>query len=182
MKQLLLILSLGLTVSIPQKNFNTYDDLFRKYSKQYFSVGYDWKIFKAQAIAESGLNENAKSWVGAKGLMQLMPSTFKEIKSKNPELENINNPKFNIAAGIYYDRQLYNQFKSLNDSQRMSFVFGSYNAGRGTINKAQRKAIEKTLDHTEWNSIEEVAPLIRGWRYKETLGYVTKIKNFREQM
>ncbi|HEX6053559.1 MAG TPA: transglycosylase SLT domain-containing protein, partial [Gemmatimonadaceae bacterium] len=58
-----------------KRDVDRYDHVFRKYSKRYFGVGYDWRIFKAQALAESEMNPNARSWVGARGLMQLMPST-----------------------------------------------------------------------------------------------------------
>ena len=61
-----------------------YDRHFRKYSKRYFGPLFDWHWFKAQAIAESGLNADAVSIVGAIGLMQIMPDTFKEINYKNP--------------------------------------------------------------------------------------------------
>src|SRR5262245_57828805 len=88
-----------------------YDDTFLKYSQRFFGPGYDWRIFKAQAMAESNIDMNAKSWVGARGIMQLMPSTFREIHTKNPEIVSINKPEWNIAAGIYYDRQLYLQWK-----------------------------------------------------------------------
>src|SRR5262245_47888621 len=88
-----------------------YDDTFRKYSQRFFGPGYDWRVFKAQAMAESNISMNAKSWVGARGIMQLMPSTFRDIQSKNPEIVAINKPEWNIAAGIYYDRQLYLQWK-----------------------------------------------------------------------
>lgn len=36
-----------------------------------------------------------------------MPKTFDEIKKKNPSFVDVNEPRWNIAAGIYYDRQLY---------------------------------------------------------------------------
>ena len=62
-----------------QRDADRYDQTFRKYSKRYFGVGYDWRVFKAQAMAESEMNPDAKSWVGARGLMQLMPSTYKDI-------------------------------------------------------------------------------------------------------
>jgi hypothetical protein len=34
-----------------------------------------------------------------------------EIKKKNPSLIDIDEPRWNIAAGIYYDHQLYRKFK-----------------------------------------------------------------------
>ena len=156
-----------------------YDDVFRKYSKRWFGVGFDWRVFKAQGLAESNLNPAAHSWVGAIGIMQLMPSTFKEVQSRNPELSNMNDPEWNIAAGVYYDRQLWKQW-TRNESapDRLSFVFGSYNAGRGIILKAQNQAAKEQLDQEVWPSIEQVAPQVPRWRHQETLGYVRKIEGF----
>jgi len=158
---------------------STYDEVFRKYSKQYFGVGFDWKVFKAQAMTESNLNPEAKSWVGAKGLMQLMPATYQEIQSKNPEIGEINDPRWNIAAGIFYDRKLWTswtQHESITD--RLSFVLSSYNAGRGTILKAQNTAEKEGLNSKTWNSVETVAPKVPRWRYEETLNYVRRIQSF----
>src|SRR5215208_5697276 len=63
-----------------------YDETFRKYTKRYFGPAFDWRLFKAQAIAESNLKVAARSPMGARGIMQLMPTTFSEIRSKNPEI------------------------------------------------------------------------------------------------
>ena len=88
-----------------------YDDTFSKYSKRYFGPAFDWRIFKAQGMAESNLDPKARSQVGARGVMQLMPATFREIASKNPELKRIDHPEMNIAAGIAYDRQLWTRWE-----------------------------------------------------------------------
>jgi membrane-bound lytic murein transglycosylase F len=161
-----------------------YDDLFRSYSKKFFGPAFDWRIFKAQAMAESGLDPNANSWVGARGLMQLMPATYGEVQSKNPELGDISDPKWNIAAGIYYDRQLWRQWTGVGEdiTHRRNFMFGSYNAGRGTLLRAQRVAEDKALDQNQWTSIEAVAPDVPRWRHEETLGYVSKISTSVERM
>ena len=63
-----------------------YDRHFRKYSKRFFGVGFDWHFFKSQAVAESNLREEARSGAGAVGLMQIMPSTFEEIQDRNPAI------------------------------------------------------------------------------------------------
>lgn len=158
---------------------STYDEIFRKYSKQYFGVGFDWKVFKAQAMTESNLNPEAKSWVGAKGLMQLMPATYQEIQSKNPEIGEINDPRWNIAAGIFYDRKLWKSWTEHESiSDRVSFVFSSYNAGRGTILKAQDTAEKEGLNSKTWSNVEVVAPKVPRWRYEETLNYVRRIQSF----
>jgi membrane-bound lytic murein transglycosylase F len=160
-----------------------YDAAFRKYSKRYFGVGYDWRIFKAQALAESQMNPNARSWVGARGLMQLMPSTYKDIQSRSPTFGAIDDPEWNIAAGIMHDRGLWRRWER--DSiatDRREFMFASYNAGEGTIMNAQRACVARSLDRRAWTSVEAVAPDVPRWRYRETLGYVRKIRSGIEQM
>ena len=161
-----------------KRDVDRYDATFRKYSKRYFGVGYDWRVFKAQAMAESEMNPNARSWVGARGLMQLMPSTFKEIQSRSPSFASIDDPEWNIAAGIVHDRGLWRRWERDSiDVDRREFMFASYNAGEGTIMSARRACVAKSLDQRSWTSVETVAPEVPRWRYRETLGYVRKIRN-----
>ncbi len=153
-----------------------YDPIFRKYTKRYFGIGGDWRRFKAQGMAESDLNPNAKSRVGARGIMQLMPSTYHAISSRRPEMGVINDPESNIAAGIMHNRYLWQLWKKdVPEAQRWNFMYGGYNAGEGTIGRARRTAMEAKLDHADWNSIETVAPRVERWRYRETIGYVKTI-------
>jgi soluble lytic murein transglycosylase-like protein len=160
-----------------KRDTDRYDDTFRKYSKRYFGVGYDWRVFKAQAMAESEMNPNARSWVGARGLMQLMPSTYKEITSRSSTFGAIDDPEWNIAAGIMHDRGLWRRWERDSiDVDRKEFMFASYNAGEGTIMNAQRACVAKSLDRRAWSSVETVAPNVPRWRYRETLGYVRKIR------
>lgn len=151
-----------------------YDDYFKKYAKQYFSLEVDWLWFKSQSIAESALNNNAQSWCKAKGLMQLMPKTFAEV-IKREKLENdVWNPRWNIAAGIAYDRQLYNMWKAERPkNDRIAFTMASYNAGAGNILKAQ-----KLCNCNDWRGITLVAHKVTSWKCEETLGYVSRIFNF----
>src|SRR5215207_959328 len=113
-----------------KRDANRYDQTFRKYSKRYFGIGYDWRIFKAQALAESEMNPNARSW-----------------------------ERDSIAT------------------DRREFMFASYNAGEGTILNAQRACVARSLDRRAWTSVETVAPEVPRWRYRETLGYVRKIRS-----
>jgi len=155
-----------------------FDDTFRKYSQRFFGPGYDWRLFKAQAMAESNIDMNAKSWVGARGIMQLMPSTFREVKSRIPEIGAIDKPEWNIAAGVYYDRQLYLQWlNQQGDLDSGPFMMASYNAGRGTLLRAQGIAKRRVLDPSQWLNITTIAPEVPRWRYEETLTYVGRIQN-----
>jgi|TARA_B110000196_G_C21053598_1_gene618658 membrane-bound lytic murein transglycosylase MltF len=154
-----------------------YDSYFRKYSKRFFGPAFDWHWFKAQGIAESGLQKNARSWTNAKGVMQLMPRTFAELKKKNPELSNVMEPRWNIAAGVYYDSSIFAKWQEDRTFlDRMRFMFGSYNAGFRTILRAQRLSRKKGFDGRDWESIKKIAPDVTRWRHQETLGYINKIE------
>jgi soluble lytic murein transglycosylase-like protein len=145
---------------------NKYDRHFKKYSKRYFGPLFDWHWFKAQAIAESALNNDAKSHVGARGLMQIMPGTFSDITKVNPHFSKLESPKWNIAAGIYYDRTLYRKFKKTAVQDKLYMTFASYNAGYGRIlNAAKRTGSEEK----NWEEIKPFMP-------KETRGYVKRIR------
>jgi membrane-bound lytic murein transglycosylase MltF len=152
-----------------------YDPTFRKYTKRFFGPAFDWKYFKAQGFAESGLKANAQSWVGARGVMQLMPSTYHDIASHRPEFGTIDQPEWNIAAGIMHDHYLWQLWSnSIPEAERHRFMFASYNAGEGTITRALAAAKAKNGDPV-WSSVEQIAPTVQRWRYSETLGYVRRI-------
>jgi len=109
--------------------------------------------------------------------MQLMPRTFAELKKKNPQLRNVMDPRWNIAAGIYYDSTLFNKWRE--DRQfldRMRFMLASYNAGFSTILRAQKVSRKYGFNGSDWESIISVAPKVSKWREKETLGYIRKIE------
>jgi membrane-bound lytic murein transglycosylase F len=159
-----------------------YDKYFSKYSKRYFGPGFDWHYFKAQAIAESRLQADAASTIGAQGIMQIMPATFAEILQKNPSIKGTRKqPRWNIAAGIYYDRTIWNLWTAERPfKDRINFMFGSYNAGKGNILKAQKIADAQAINPNLWQSIELALPKVTGKRSKETIGYVRKIERIKE--
>ena len=149
-----------------------YDEHFRKNSKHYFGPNQDWRWFKAQAIAESGLNPAAKSKSGARGIMQIMPGTYREIQKKNPHMKDLDSPRWNIAAGIYYDRILYKRWVSPPDEyERLYFAFGSYNAGYTRIRKSLKRADPPT---TSWEEVEHHVP-------GQTRHYVRRIRSLMDE-
>jgi membrane-bound lytic murein transglycosylase MltF len=155
-----------------------YDKYFSKYSKRYFGPNFDWRHFKAQAIAESHLKATATSRVGAVGVMQIMPRTFEEIVHKNPSIKGTREqPKWNISAGIFYDRKLWKLWKAERSfKDRLAFMFGSYNAGSRNILRAQKIAEASGMNPNLWGSIEPALPEITGDRSRETIGYIKKIQ------
>jgi membrane-bound lytic murein transglycosylase MltF len=163
------------TAKSTKKATDRYDPTFQKYTKRYFGVGTDWRAFKAQGMAESDLKPTARSRVGARGIMQLMPSTFQLIKSARPNFSSIDDPEHNIAAGIMHDRYLWTLYPTSSGDERMRFMFASYNAGEVTIRKARKEAQTERLDAEVWSSVEAIAPKVKPWRYQETLGYIRTI-------
>jgi membrane-bound lytic murein transglycosylase F len=127
-------------------------------------------------MTESRLDPDARSWVGARGIMQLMPTTSREIQSKNPEWSTVDDVEWNIAAGIFHDRGLWRLWNgAVGEGDQPRFMFASYNAGRIPLLTAQRMAREQQLDPRIWASVERVAPGVPRWRHQETVTYVTRI-------
>jgi hypothetical protein len=157
-------------------DYERYDDHFKKYTDRYFGHGFDWRLFKAQAIVESNMRPTAVSSTGARGVMQIVTGTYAAARKANKELGEITNPESNIAAGIWYAHEQWESWE--NDAEkkfRRQFMLGSYNAGRGTLMRAQKLAISEKLNERRWPSIERVAPRVPNWRYKETLAYVGSV-------
>lgn len=151
-----------------------YDRYFKKNTKHYFGPAIDWHWFKAQGIAESRLNPKAKSKAGAIGIMQIMPRTYKEIIKKQPNLGRIEEPRWNIAAAIYYNRQLYKRWKKrkVPPDERLEFTFASYNAGFSRVLRALKKAREtKKLPPEEVKKWEKISP----YAPPETRHYIRRI-------
>lgn len=178
MKGFLLVLCLAMQsvawAGLPVNWSDDYDTHFRKYAKRYFGPNFDWRWFKAQAITESNLNPRAKSSAGALGIMQILPSTFADIQKNNPHYVDIQSAKWNIAAGIYYNRYLF-RHKVLSDvpeSDRLFFTFAGYNAGLGGAIKARKRAGPPA---DRWELVRPYAPT-------ETRNYVERIKTFHSDL
>jgi membrane-bound lytic murein transglycosylase F len=138
-----------------------YDEEFRKWSKRYFGPGFDWRWFKAQAVVESRLKPTARGPGGSRGVMQLMPSTFNKIRKQNPGFGGIDDPRWNIAAGISYNRQLYEDWQDeVPPSETMKFTLASYNAGPGRIRSAYNRVRKARKDAVPWTAVEGRAPRI----------------------
>ncbi len=147
-----------------------YDHYFRKYAKHYFGPLVDWRWFKSQAIVESSLRPGVESGAGARGLMQIMPRTWRyEIKAENTWFGSFDTPRWNIAGGIWYDRYLLSRVQvhwdDLPSMQQLYFMFGAYNAGLTGILRAYNRA---TPPPDSWPPVAEQAP-------RQTRIYVERI-------
>ncbi len=120
-------------------NDTRFDQLISDLTEKLFPVC-DWLLIKAQVAQESSFDQNAKSPVGALGLLQIMPATGKELGLSEQELLV---PFRNLDAGLRYLRLQYICFPEIAEhEEKLKFALASYNAGRGYINKALALAYE----------------------------------------
>ena len=121
---------------------------------------------------ESGFNANAISYVGAQGLMQIMPTTLQHINARSGlKVKDPFDPAQNAAAGTWYLRSLYNELNGVSESNRWRFALASYNGGIGRVSAAIKKAQElskKTRSEITWNDVKDYLP-------RETRNYVPAV-------
>jgi membrane-bound lytic murein transglycosylase F len=161
-------LARGRVVDALKGQISPYDKLVRKYADRY---GFDWRLVTAQMYQESKFNPKAKSHVGARGLMQLMPRTAKAMGVKN-----VGDPASSIRGGVKYLDWLRDRFDaSLPISERTWFTLAAYNAGAGHVQDARRLAGQIGLDPNRWFGHTEEAILLlsrKQYAKKARYGYV----------
>jgi membrane-bound lytic murein transglycosylase MltF len=153
------------------KRFEETLALFEKYGQQY---NFDPLMLAAQGYQESQLNQNAKSHVGAIGVMQVMPTTGKDLK-----VGDIRIIEPNIHAGSKYMYQLMTKYfpdAKFTENNRTLFAFASYNCGPGNVSKMRKEAVKRGLDPNKWfNNVEIVTAQKIGM---ETTTYVRNIYKY----
>jgi len=151
-----------------RKKFLRLVALFRKYSDRY---NMDFLLMAAQGYQESGLNQNARSPVGAIGVMQIMPETGKLLK-----VGDITQLEPNIHAGVKHMRSLMNTFfanEPMDNVNKGLFTFAAYNAGGGRVRALRKEAGERGLNPNVWfGNVEQIASERIG---RETVTYVANI-------
>ena len=154
-----------------RKKFQALIKYFQKYGDQY---DVDWVLMSAQGYQESQLNQNAKSPVGAIGVMQVMPTTANDMK-----VGDVTEVEANIHAGIKYMRWMIDHYyanEPMTKLDKALFAFASYNAGASRISQLRKEAAKRGLDPNVWlHNVEYVAAEKLG---QETVTYVSNIYKY----
>jgi membrane-bound lytic murein transglycosylase F len=127
------------------RNISPYDKMIIQYAK---SIGWDWRLLASLIYQESHFDPQARSWVGAAGLMQLMPMTAESFGASD-----VYDPVQSLKAGTSYLKWLdeYWKAKVPDRNERIKFIMASYNAGQEHVADAQRLAIKYNRDPQKWD-------------------------------
>lgn len=136
----------GPILSIKDGKISHFDHLFKKYAKE---IGWDWRVMASLAYNESNFDTTAVSWVGAKGLMQLMPKTARAMGLPEGKEQNAEE---SVKAASKYLSHLARSFSKINNpEEKIKFILGSYNAGIGHIYDAMALAEKYGKDKYTWD-------------------------------
>ena len=131
------------------QQLSPYDSLIKVYAK---TVGWDWKLLAAQISRESKFDPKAKSWVGARGLMQVMPRTGKQYG-----ISKLYDPNSNLKAGTKHILWLEKKWTHIEDeNERLKFILASYNVGDGHVRDAVKLAEKHGADPNKWEDNVEL--------------------------
>ena len=159
------------TADAEMKRFRQVVAYFRKYGGQY---SLDWMLMAAQGYQESRLDQQAKSHVGAIGVMQIMPATGTELK-----VGDIRQIEANIHGGVKYIRFMIDRYyedEPMDDLNKVLFAFAAYNCGPGRVRQLRREAAARGLDANVWfDNVERIAAEKIG---RETVTYVSNIYKY----
>jgi soluble lytic murein transglycosylase-like protein len=93
---------------------------------------------------ESAFDANAQSWAGARGLMQLMPATARELALKNGlswKQDLLADPSVNVRLGTTYFRQVFSMF-----NENLELSLAGYNGGPYRIKRLWQESGNDEID------------------------------------
>jgi len=124
-------------------------------------AGIDWTMLAAMAYQESKWSNEARSPTGVRGIMQLTTKTanFLGVDDRMDMTQSID------AAAEYIVSLKSRLPKAIKEPERTWFAVGAYNMGLKHILAAYKKARQRKLNHTHWNTVSQLLPNLYGRPY-----------------
>jgi membrane-bound lytic murein transglycosylase F len=131
--------------SLGGNKLSPFDDQIKEGAK---TLGWDWRLLASVVYQESNFDPKVESWVGAIGLMQVMPVTGKHFG-----FNDLWDPNQNILAGVRFLKYLDKQWAyTVSDpDERLKFVLASYNVGHSHVLDARNLAKKYGKNPVKWN-------------------------------
>ena len=130
--------------SIKGGRISQYDDIIREIADRYEM---DWRLLASLIYQESQFHNDAESWAGAFGLMQLMPNTARIYG-----VDSTSTVSEQIEAGMKFIRSINAQLppEIVDPEERMKFILAAYNVGIAHIFDGRRLAEKHGKDPNRW--------------------------------
>lgn len=159
-----------------------YEEAFKEAAAEF---NLPWQLVAAVAYQESHWQEDARSYTGVRGLMQLTEDTAEHLG-----VEDRTDPLQSISGGAKYLRYLLDKTPShLNAQDRLALALAAYNIGSAHLRDAQKLAEKHGRNPYSWRHLRTVLPLLADPTYaaelqygsargNETVEFVERVKSF----
>lgn len=144
-------------LSVSEGRISEHDAIFKREAAK---IGWDWRMLAAIAFHESRFDSTVVSWVGAQGIMQLMPAT---AQSYGLSLDSItmNEPNVRTAAKLLKTLERSMTRRVSDPDERIKFILAAYNAGLGHVYDAIALAKKYNKNPEVWHNEVEEAMLMK---------------------
>lgn len=172
-------------------HISPYDNLFKHYAKE---IDWDWRLLASQGFSESRFDTTVVSWAGARGIMQIMPSTARAF---GLDANRIANPDANIATAVKILKSLNKSLEKYvpNKEERLKFIVAAYNSGIAHVYDAIALATKYGKDPQIWDGNVAETILMKSkpeyyndpvckygyFRGRQTVTYVSQVMKFYER-
>lgn len=179
------------SIDLKKGHISPYDNLFRKYAKE---IGWDWRLIASQGWIESQFRNDLVSWAGARGIMQIMPST---ARAHGIDPASLVDPETSIRLAVKILASLDKTMKRYIDdpTERRKFIIAAYNSGGAHIIDAIALAKKFGRNPKQWFHGVDSALMMKSderfyndpivkygyFRGRQTTTYVREVFNFYEK-
>ncbi len=138
--------------------------MFKKYGREH---DVPWTLLAAVAYQESKWDQQARSYTGVRGLMQITTKTAQHLG-----IEDREDPRQSIKGAAFYLRYLYDKTpKSASSYERWTQALAAYNMGWAHLRDARKLAVSLKRNPFRWYEFKKIVPLLEQEEYYSKLSF-----------